>query len=58
MMKTFVIETFKNLYKITVADTHMKSTDLNIIWTVFICILKSLKFVCGNQIYSYVYKLS
>ena len=28
LMKTFVVEMFNNLYKITVADAHMKSTDL------------------------------
>ena len=26
LMKTFVVETFNNLCKITVADAHMKST--------------------------------
>ena len=28
LMKTFVVEMFNNLCKITVADVHMKSTDL------------------------------
>ena len=28
LMKTFMVETFNNLYKITVADGHMKTTDL------------------------------
>ena len=28
LMKTFVVETFNNLCKITVADANMKSTDL------------------------------
>ena len=27
LMKTFVVETFNNLFKITVTDAHMKSTD-------------------------------
>ena len=28
LMKTFVVEMFNNLCNITVADVHMKSTDL------------------------------
>ena len=35
-MKTFMVEAFNNLCKITVADAHMKSTDLKILLCMYV----------------------
>ena len=36
LMKTFMVEAFNNLCKITVADAHMKSTDLKVLLCMYI----------------------